>query len=91
MRILLLIGDLLVIVGVFAGAYFLYKKLFGPKKSEQEIKQYEQGFHDAVLYFGLEELYKNDQNLQSKLEHSFEVAGISCDEHFCRRRERVFD
>jgi hypothetical protein len=90
MRILLLLGDLLIIFGVCLGAVIIYKKIFSPKRSEKETKAYEQGFHDAVLYFGLDDLYNNDEKLKSKMIESFNLAGISCEEHFTSRREKVF-
>lgn len=91
MRILMLIGDL-IIIGLFGvGVFYLYKRLFGPKKSQKEAAQYEKGFHDAVLYFGIEDLYRADAKLEKKVKESFEKAGISLEEHLSYRREKVFE
>lgn len=71
--------DLLSAVGVIACAYLLYKKFFTQQApvAPRENTAYEEGFSDAVKYFGLRKLYEEDEALQRRMESVFADAGIN--------------
>jgi hypothetical protein len=74
-----LLFDLVSAAGIVAVAYLLYKKFFraDPAKEVQRETAYEEGFSDAVKYFGLKQLYQEDPILRRRMESVFGEAGIS--------------
>jgi len=79
MNMLVLIFDLLSAVGIIAVAYLLYKKFFAspPARDTTRETAYEEGFSDAVRYFGLRKLYGEDPALRNRMEQVFTEAGIN--------------
>jgi hypothetical protein len=68
------IVELLLPVLVAGLIYVLYRAFFSqapPKKSP-----YEQGFEDAVRYFGLKKLYEEDKQLAARMTEVFDEAGL---------------
>jgi hypothetical protein len=74
-----LLFDFLSAAGVIAVAYLLYKKFMGPSPSRNQLREtaYEEGFSDAVKYFGLKKLYEDDKALKRHMEEAFGEAGIT--------------
>lgn len=79
MNVLVLIFDLLSAVGIIAVAYLLYKKFFAspPARDTTRETAYEEGFSDAVRYFGLRKLCEEDPVLKRRMEAVFTEAGIT--------------
>lgn len=69
--------DLIAAAAVCAIAYILYKRFVapGPGKDKMTEIAYEQGFSDAVKYFGLKKLYKDDPELKQRMNEVFSEAG----------------
>jgi hypothetical protein len=68
------IVELLLPVLVAGLIYVIYRAFFSqtaPKKSP-----YEQGFEDAVRYFGLKKLYEEDEQLAARMTKVFDEAGL---------------
>jgi hypothetical protein len=74
---LVLILDFVAAVAVCAIAYILYKKFVSPTPQEDKAVEiaYEQGFSDAVRYFGLRKLYEDDPFLKDRMNQVFAEAG----------------
>jgi hypothetical protein len=74
-----LLFDLISAVGIIAVVYLLYRKFVGPSPSRNQLREtaYEEGFSDAVKYFGLKKLYEEDKTLRRHMEAAFGEAGIS--------------
>jgi hypothetical protein len=74
-----LIFDLISALGIIAVAYILYKRFFSSAPSGDEVRNraYEEGFSDAVRYFGLKKLYEDDAGLRRRMEEVFHDAGLS--------------
>lgn len=68
------IAELIVPALVAGLIYLVYRAFFSqkvPKKSS-----YEQGFEDAVRYFGLKRLYEEDKQLAARMTEVFDEAGL---------------
>lgn len=74
---MVIIFDFLAVLGIVAIAYVLYRKFVAPSPSKDRAKQiaYEQGFSDAVKYFGLKKLYEDDAFLKERMIQVFGEAG----------------
>lgn len=74
-----LLFDLISAAGIIAVAYLLYKKFFKQSSSKDSAKEtaYEEGFSDAVKYFGLKKLYQDDPVLKRRMEAVFGEAGVT--------------
>ncbi|MBI4964149.1 MAG: hypothetical protein HY913_12790 [Desulfomonile tiedjei] len=74
-----LLFDVLSVIGVIAVAYLVYKKFFASPPAEDKTRQtaYEEGFSDAIRYFGLRKLYKEDAALEQRMNSVFGEAGIN--------------
>jgi hypothetical protein len=64
--------EILVVAGAAALIYFLYQNFFGKAKKSP----YDQGFEDAVRYFGLKKLYEEDVELAARKREVFDHAGL---------------
>jgi len=71
--------DLMSAVGIITVAYLLYKKFFGSNAAKDRTREtaYEEGFSDAVKYFGLKRIYEEDPILQRRMEAVLGEAGIT--------------
>lgn len=72
---------LLDLVGVAAFcllAYLLYRKFLVPRPGKDSIREtaYEEGFNDAVKYFGVKKLYEDDPALKQRMLEVFSEAGV---------------
>lgn len=76
---IILIVDIIAAAAVCAVAYILYRKFIVPTPKRDELRQlaYEEGFADAVRYFGLRKLYEEDDYLRKRLDQVFSEAGVS--------------
>jgi hypothetical protein len=74
---LILLLDLIAALAVSAIAYILYKKFVAPSPQKNRLADiaYEQGFSDAVRYFGLRKLYEDDPFLKERMNQVFNEAG----------------
>jgi len=74
-----IILDLLAVLALPAIAYILYRKFLAPTPSKDKIAElaYEEGFSDAVRYFGLKKLYEEDQALKHRMNEVFDEAGVT--------------
>ena len=75
-------GDLVVLfdfLAVAAVIYILYRKFVAPspKKAQSREIAYEEGFNDAIRYFGLKKLYEDDPELKQRMNEVFSEAGVS--------------
>jgi hypothetical protein len=70
--------DLLALLAVPAIVYILYRKFVAPTPSKEKIAElaYEEGFRDAVRYFGLKRLYEEDRELNQRMTEVFDEAGV---------------
>jgi hypothetical protein len=68
---------LIAALAVSAIAYILYKKFVAPSPQKNRLADiaYEQGFSDAVRYFGLRKLYEDDPFLMQRMNQVFNEAG----------------
>lgn len=71
--------ELISAAAMIAVAYLLYKKYFsaGPTKDSTRATAYEEGFSDAVKYFGLKKLYEEDPILKRRMEAVLGEAGVT--------------
>ncbi len=76
-ELLIVVFDLIAAAAVCAIAYILYKKFVVPGSAGDKTKEisYEQGFSDAVKYFGLKKLYSDDPELKQRMNDVFSEAG----------------
>ena len=75
-------GDLVVLLdflAVVAVAYIVYKKFVAPSPKQAQSTEiaYEEGFNDAIRYFGLKKLYEDDPELKRHMNQVFDEAGVS--------------
>ncbi len=54
--------------------YLVYRAFFSAKPTKES--PYEQGFEDAVRYFGLKKLYEEDKELAARMSQVFDEAGL---------------
>ncbi len=75
---MLALVDIVTIIVLIAFCYIVYKRFFtmGDINTPQTNTEYEQGFTDAVEYFGLRKLYEEDQDLKNQMQQVFGEAGI---------------
>ncbi len=76
---LILLFDFISAVGIVVVAFLLYRRFIGPNRSRNQLREtaYEEGFSDAVKYFGLKKLYDDDKMLRKHMEEAFGEAGIT--------------
>ncbi|MFH0824433.1 MAG: hypothetical protein V2B18_16895 [Pseudomonadota bacterium] len=76
---LVILFDFVSAVGIIAVAYIIYRKFVGPpaKPDSGHATAYEEGFSDAVKYFGLKKLYEEDPVLRERMQEVFGEAGIT--------------
>jgi hypothetical protein len=69
---------LIAALAVGAIGYILYKKFVAPAPQKDRLRDiaYEQGFSDAVKYFGLRKLYEDDPFLKERMNQVFSEAGV---------------
>jgi hypothetical protein len=69
---------LIAALAVGAIGYILYKKFAAPVPQKDRLRDiaYEQGFSDAVKYFGLRKLYEDDPFLRERMTQVFSEAGV---------------
>ena len=74
-----LLFDFISAAGIVVVAYLLYRKFVGPSTSRNQLSEtaYEEGFSDAVKYFGLKKLYEEDKMLRKHMEEALGEAGIT--------------
>jgi hypothetical protein len=74
-----LLFDLISAAGIITVAYLLYKKFYRPGSTKERAREtaYEEGFSDAVKYFGLKKLYEDDPVLKRRMESVFGEAGVT--------------
>lgn len=77
-ELLVMIFDVIAAVAVCYLAWMLYKKFVAPVPSKDRTADiaYEEGFSDAVKYFGLKKLYKDDPELKERMDEVFAEAGV---------------
>ncbi len=75
---LIIILDLIAAVAVISIAYILYRKFVVPSPKKDKIREiaYEEGFSDAVRYFGLKKLYRDDPVLKQRMNEVFNEVGL---------------
>jgi hypothetical protein len=77
-ELLVVIFDVIAAAAVCYIAWMLYKRFVAPAPSRDRATDiaYEQGFSDAVKYFGLKKLYKDDPELKQRMDEVFSEAGV---------------
>ena len=77
-ELMVAIFDLIAVVAVCSIAWILYKKFVAPAPPKDRATDiaYEQGFNDAVKYFGLKKLYKDDPELKQRMDEVFTETGV---------------
>jgi hypothetical protein len=77
-ELMVAIFDLIAVVAVCSIAWILYKKFVAPAPPKDRTTDiaYEQGFNDAVKYFGLKKLYKDDPELKQRMDEVFTETGV---------------
>lgn len=77
-EIIVIVLDLVAAVAVSAIAYILYRKFVVPAPKKDSIRDaaYEEGFSDAIKFFGLNKLYRDDPSLKHRMKDVFRDAGI---------------
>jgi hypothetical protein len=70
--------DLVAVVAFCAIAYILYRRFVVPSPRKDRIREtaYEEGFNDAVKYFGVKKLYEDDPALKQRMQEVFSEAGV---------------
>lgn len=78
-ELLVILFDLVAALAVCAIAYMLYRKFVAPPQAQDRTKEiaYEEGFSDAVKYFGLKKLYDDDPELKQRMNQVFSEVGVS--------------
>jgi hypothetical protein len=69
--------DVVAIAAFCLIAYMLYRKFLVPSPGKDSIREtaYEEGFTDAVKYFGVRKLYDDDPALKQRMLEVFSEAG----------------
>lgn len=77
-ELLVIILDLVAAAAVCAIAFILYRKFVVPSPNKDRIREaaYEEGFRDAVKYFGLKKLYADDPLLKERMSEVFSEVGV---------------
>ncbi len=77
-ELLIIIFDLVAAAAVCTIAYILYRKFVVPSPRKDKIREaaYEEGFNDAVKYFGLKKLYEDDPFLKQRMNEVFDEVGV---------------
>jgi hypothetical protein len=77
-ELLVVIFDVIAAAAVCYIAWMLFKRFVAPTPSRDKAADiaYEQGFSDAVKYFGLKKLYKDDPELKQRMDEVFSEAGV---------------
>ena len=75
---LIIVLDLIAAVAVIVIATILYRKFVVPSPKKDKIREiaYEEGFSDAVRYFGLKKLYRDDPALKQRMSEVFNEVGV---------------
>ncbi len=70
--------DLLAVAALCLIGYILYRKFVVPSPRKDSIREtaYEEGFNDAVKYFGVKKLYDDDPALKQRMLEVFSEAGV---------------
>ena len=70
--------DLLAVAALCFAGYMLYRKFVAPSTGKNSIREtaYEEGFNDAVKYFGVRKLYEDDPALKQRMLEVFSEAGV---------------
>ncbi len=70
--------DFLLLMGIVWAGVALHRWYARPATSLDSVREtaYEEGFSDAVRYFGLKKLYEEDRHLRERMEQVFGEAGI---------------
>jgi hypothetical protein len=79
MRTLFLAFDVITsVIGIGTICYLVYNRFFKVPADVQQASSssYEEGFSDAVKYFGLKELYRESKDLRYHMQTTFADAGI---------------
>jgi hypothetical protein len=77
-KALIIIFDLIAAVAVIGIAVILYRKFVAPSPTRDKVREiaYEEGFSDAVRYFGLKKLYSDDPMLTQRMNEVFREVGV---------------